>query len=770
MNDLKLQPWKLTARELAPGVLWTNENRVLLLTREGRLLEVDSVGGLVLRELELGGPCVGFCRSKSELIVARTTPGALLCVDPATLAVTMEIPVATPLEVAAHPEHDLLFVRSAGRYGLAVINARTRVLQHLLTPPDSQLLGHENEPQWHPLNQPDSIDQIAAPLANQFLARDGGVLHRWTIFSGQLSYQQSTSSSNHEGFVTSGDGSLLVTSSTLFGTDDLQRAQGMMQGRYFPHTAGIAGKRGHVFAADGSTNLRVFSRRGEVLAEYRWGEGRETGRTDRIYVTPAEDRLLVFHEQRLYSVEMPAAFGGSSNPDGGTEKPQQKLQVAGWTWPECARPELKLVEVAPIAHQRSPGIPSRQLTGGAGLWRWSPDGGTLYWLGKEALCRVNCSKFKVEQAVAVPRERSFTHLLLSQAGLVAISKQPTRLWILDPQSLAGVRVIDAPDLLANLRQPQLMAATSPASPLLVGLAASGGLQVIDLRTGELTAQAPLASVTGQPEGTSAGDWPPIASLAMSADGGSLFVVKDGVHRSAIGILGLVYEQSSLPLKMRRPGLLSGDGRLIAVQTDAEGTLIFEAANLKSVRSEQVRAAIDERSVLDQMGERIWQSGLSVCDGRLSQPVYCTLPETTHSELRLSPDGRLLLAVGSQHAYVVDTSLAAPAPSNSAPSRTVVEAAQLVELSGASAFEIRQVDEEAALEMSAAGASRVAKIEAQEIRDLRRWFLFFGGWALALSPGQRQVRQTDLASGSALQARDNLAKPVFQHRPPDLGGR
>src|SRR5262249_46511245 len=132
-------------------------------------------------------------------------------------------------------------------------------------------------------------------------------------------------------------------------------------------------------------------------------------------------------------------------------------------------------------------VPIQRLAGAGGLWRWSSDPAVAYSLKEKVLTRLRLPQGTAERSIALPGEGSFVKLLHSQAGLVAVSQQPTRLWVIDPDKLELLRVVETPDLLREARNPIESISASPASPLLATATLNDGVELIDLTTGDVAA-------------------------------------------------------------------------------------------------------------------------------------------------------------------------------------------------------------------------------------------------------------------------------------------
>jgi hypothetical protein len=659
VRDLRLQPLALSSIELVHNALWLDDSHLLLLTLAGKLLEIDTSEGKLVRELELGGPCVSLTQSKLGIVIARSDPGALVLVDPESLIATTEIPLSPPLEAAAHPQHNLVFVRiQIGPYSLAAVNLESRTLQHLVTPEDCVRLGHERNLQWAP-ESPPSIDALSAASRTQLLARGGTRLYRWSLrdensnFSERLYFEESAPLGGHE-FIASSNGSLVLTPTSLLAVNELQSPRARLDGEYRTSTAAIAGGSGLIFAADGNAKLQVFSPEGNHLMEYPWPDGAADDKIQSVHISPSEKRLLVMSQKELCLAGVPSGL---------SDRFPRKLLVSQASWPPLKKlPKLRIVDMPPQGKPR-PGLPSRKLIDGVGFWCWSADSMQLFRLHDGLLSRVNARTLKVERAVSVPADANVSALRVSQAGLVAIDERPSRLWVVDPQSLVVARVIEAPELMTyafdppNVSDRHVLMAATIASPLTVELTHNDHLLAIDLRTGHVAADVPLAAALGRPDSSFDGQGE-FAQLEFTPDGRQLFVARGGLHRFSVGPSGLEYQESAPSEPRTTYFCLSADGHIVAARAPHSSSLWFDSQDLTSPLVGEAQSLTIEpgRTALDHDGQCMWTADF-VYNHKRKVGFDCQLPEGTVSQLRLSPDGRWLLAVCRKHAYLVETRLA-----------------------------------------------------------------------------------------------------------------
>jgi hypothetical protein len=302
---------------------------------------------------------------------------------------------------------------------------------------------------------------------------------------------------------------------------------------------------------------------------------------------------------------------------------------------------------------------------GRGPAAFSADGAWLYFIdSNDQLYKISTKTFKAERTLKLGAECD--HVAMSKAGLVVPLHRANLVWVLDPETLAVRREMQATGVRLAVGAPStnvgflLGSISDNTSPIV------RELTMVDLSTGRaLHAIRNVYTSRSQAFPLTVEDKPlfgdSVFCMRMPDDGTYLFLADKQLTRLRIDGTDLVYEQKSPILGDGHTthAALSGDGKRIAMPTGGGGycIAIFDAVNMDTPRLSLDTGAYPSAVAFDPPSQNMFASdshniiSFAPRGGRIAS---FNPGDSDLSYLLMHPAGGRFVIFGNQKVYYCDT--------------------------------------------------------------------------------------------------------------------
>lgn len=644
LDGTKIQPLNLAGNTLVHEAVWQagsperQQQTMLLLTKQGRLLELSTKDWAALRELDLKAACSKLIISKSGPIVVRAKPNGLVVIDRETLSPHNFIAIQGISRIAASPGTNLVFIQTDERpEELAVLDAASGRALRFVTPADPS--GKV------PSAKSATIKQMHVSQDGKHLVVLANELYHWMIEDSEVRFRDvlPLDDSSRDTYVASSDGLLVVTNQKIFRVDNLAQPVGTAW-KANPQSSAIDPK-GTVYQASHSFTIDVSDQERHPLRKLNCSEEMD-GPIPHIGLSPDGSHLVLFARNRILVVP------SLTNPQTGDDQKRLKLFTEEFSLRATGGRGNLSAQPIPATH----GVKIKQLNTEPGLrgggWCWSADGAALYQISQtNVVSRIDPTSFEEVKTVTLPRTQGgLLTIGISEAGLVAYGFALPTLWVFDPESLDLRRAISVPQALAGNTAGMTVC---PASPYVMVRQGFTDLNMIDLRDGTIVTSLQMQQLRGEPRIDGRGLPLNVRALRMSPDGKYLIAAIDCLSRLTVSDLGMTFEAKSEKVDPMASWALSGDSSTAVLSTPDKGLQIFNCANpAQASRPVGLEVPKTIGLYLDDAGKRYWLSDNRVINAATNEVVQLDLPRKNNSWL-ISPSGRFALGINDSTVFLLD---------------------------------------------------------------------------------------------------------------------
>ena len=631
----RVRKLQLAGASLVPAVGYaaeTNGNaHVYLAEKKGTLLEISPTDWRLRRQIDLGGPCTDLASHYSQILIARTKPGAILTCGPSAqypdTVSTLVTEIAQTERLFARDNYDIEVVTSGSEPLWAVLGnsgRRPNFIQKVaeVTPAP-------------PIALFDSQQRLRTVLINkerQFLAARKDGIYRGTIPGnndpnyplppvGQISFDEKNLNFGQS-----------IEWMSNIAWQQILPAQGINL-----HTF-AATERGTFFTSSDQQNLLVYGSDGKQIGAWQWPGA---GKTLFIGTLRGTTTCVVLTEKNVFILTPEAG----NAPPPGTKYVKNHLAIE--PEPPTKEPEKLLLNFKGLPEASGvPGVNARSLGynfGGHWLFDVDGKGATLFHWG--FVHRVNPQNWSITKSVTLPLGGGFKHLKHSAAGTLVVKYGPNQLLVLDPQTFAVKHAWDLTGEFGSSYATDADFASSPNSNFVAFMLNSGEVfEVMDVTTGGVVAVLKAPEIPGQ----SARHTENVHAVGCSPDGKSLIVVTNRIHRYAVTTTGIQHAEMSEPVIGGTSAVsFSADSRRLLVHGH-DLVRVFETNRL-ATPLHKLEIQTQDDVVLDPSGEFVWANQFA--GDQMTELAKLDLTGEAQLQLKLDPsDDVLVFAPGGKRLF------------------------------------------------------------------------------------------------------------------------